>query len=316
MNEKARQRLNPVGLFLCLVFFPGLVVEKELGLQCLRAALSAFEAADAAVIIGLLVGLDTIGAQGSATSALSTLMLLQVHGDQREAVEKAEDCPQRAENTAPRAYGDKDGDKKGQYNRDFDGVGPGDGIAADGRGDDIGQGFFDTAGRTYPTDKQRVAFAEEIRNGQHRPQQDDIAEIAHPLRNFEPWGGDFGGQVLQQAKWTDPAADNRPKEGADSKQQADGNKRKQVQGRKLGDDADGAGEGRQRAGVTMKDGGTDGMHPEIERVQPDQEKQRLDGGSPRDEFRDDFLYGGLFGCGHHGLLYLPQVGQDWGASPV
>jgi len=238
-------------------------------LQGLWAALGAFEAADAAVVVGLLVGLDTVCAQGSAAAALGALVLFQVHGDQREAVEKPEDCPQRAEDAAPRADGDKDGDKKGQYNRDFDGVGPGDGIAGDGRGDDIGQGLFDTAGRTYPADKQRVAFAKEIGNRQHRPQQDDITEIAHPLRDFEPRGGDFGGQVLQQAEWAHPSADDRAEQSADSNQQADGDKWKQMQGRKLGDNADGAGESCQRAGVAVKDGGTDGVHSEIKRIQPD-----------------------------------------------
>ena len=81
-------------------------------------------------------------------------------------------------------------------------------------------------------------------------------------------------KLLEQSEWAGPAAEKASQEPPHNDQKAHGSKGKDMEGTELGDDADGAGKGCQRAGITVEYRSTKTVSTESHRIQPHQQESR------------------------------------------
>ena len=161
------------GLFLGAFFMCGFVcfigIKDCTDPQCSRSAFCAFQTPQAVVAVRVFVRLNTVAAQGSAAPALCALMFFELHGECREAVKEAEDDTQRTQHPAPRTNTDEYRNQKQHDDRQFYRIRPRDRIALNRGGRHIRHGFFQSARRTDPADKQRMFLTEKSRESTIRP---------------------------------------------------------------------------------------------------------------------------------------------------
>ena len=115
------------------------------------------------------------------------------------------------------------------------------------------------------------------------------------------------GEILEPAEGAGPAAEQAAHQGAEYDKQADRHERDQVQGTEVGQDADGAGEGRQRAGVAVKDRGTDAVIAETEYVQPDEQERGLDPEAVRLQPRENACESGSYNHANSKQIRNPKL---------
>ncbi|MBA7548363.1 hypothetical protein ES705_40817 [subsurface metagenome] len=162
--------------------------------------------------------------------------------ESRDAIEQRENRSERTKQSAPGSSDKEDGDKEQNENRQLYNARPNYCFAGHRLAYHRRHRRFQCSGRTYPADKKRVLFAEEVGHSHHRSDQYDVAKVTGDFGQVEFRRRDFGRQVLQEAERADPAAYQRAEQSAERNEQSDGDKRKNMKRAELSDYADRAGE--------------------------------------------------------------------------
>jgi hypothetical protein len=182
------------------------VLERAGEVKGVEIAASALEAADAAEVVGAFFRLNIIFAEFMTLQAVGAFITVKSHEKGGDAIEQGKYGAEGAEDSTPRSFRKENGDYKQDKNCQFKCVWPSDLPACNRLLKHIRDGLFQCPGWTDTTDKERMSLTKKIGDSQHCADEHYITEMSGPFRQMEIRSWNFGGQVLQEAEWADPAA--------------------------------------------------------------------------------------------------------------